>query len=421
MAGLGLALVWAAGVIVLALPAGAASSATTTGQASVGAADAWYNVTPACGLGGCGVSSAPPVNPYPTGTLHIGIEAGQEDARTYLRPDLSSLPAGAVLTGGTLVAAVGGSADGSQSVGSAAIVACLVTQPFTAASGGFGAAPTDCSTSAPAKLSSGSSPSLLSVDLAPFAKRWAAGAPYDGIALVPADSARADQASWQVALQGDGDTEAGARPVSAQVTYSLPAPATSGGPSAASAPKSAPASSGTTSQGSGTVPSGSGGAASGPGSSGATGGSPAAPAGGFSAGPSGGGGLSGGSALAFPAPPLPTNTVPLSPSAAFPSSPAAAPSASSAGDGGAGPQGPVPAGPALGSVSTGTSSRASTGDQGPVSSAGNGRSVRASAASAVLTGAGGAYQEIWVVPLALVVVGGFLGFALTREVRVEEA
>src|SRR5206468_7362766 len=65
--------------------------------------EAWY-VTAQCALPtGCGAAgSSAPATPYPDGTLHVGIAAGTETDRTYLNLDLGSLPAGALLTGGTL-------------------------------------------------------------------------------------------------------------------------------------------------------------------------------------------------------------------------------------------------------------------------------------------------------------------------------
>src|SRR5206468_2890587 len=63
-----------------ALPAIAQSRATVSTTT-----EAWYNVTPASSSGDLGL---PPVSPYAAHTLHVGITAGNEDARTYLALDV---------------------------------------------------------------------------------------------------------------------------------------------------------------------------------------------------------------------------------------------------------------------------------------------------------------------------------------------
>jgi hypothetical protein len=164
-------------------------------------------------------------DPYPKGTLHVGIGQGQENARSYLRLSLSALPAGVALSGGTLTATVGGTSDGSQSVGSAAIVACLVPESFDPSTGGFDPPPVDCSVKSQ-PVSTGSSANQLTVDLAPFVAAWTAHPEY-GLALLPADDAHSSGASWHVALEGQGDTEPAARPITANVILQQAQPAAS--------------------------------------------------------------------------------------------------------------------------------------------------------------------------------------------------
>ena len=50
----------------------------------------------------------PSVNPFPAGTLHVAVTAGEEQSRTYIKLALDSLPFGAQLQGGTLSLPVAG-------------------------------------------------------------------------------------------------------------------------------------------------------------------------------------------------------------------------------------------------------------------------------------------------------------------------
>jgi hypothetical protein len=218
-------------------PAAAAASqrATDPNTATVGTAtEAWYNVTQACDSGGaCGPLALASADPYPAGTLHVGIQGGQESSRSYLRLDLSSLPPGTAVSGGTLTASIGGSSDGTQSAGTASIEACLVPQAFHASAGGFAPPTVDCSIKTSA-VQTRSTPHQLTVDLAVFASAWSSHPEY-GLALLPADDARTKGSSWHVALEGRGDTETGAQPISAAVSYQ-PAPLAAAGTSPAAGP-----------------------------------------------------------------------------------------------------------------------------------------------------------------------------------------
>src|SRR5207244_8268599 len=112
---------------------------------------------------------------WPAGALHVGLSAGVEDARTYLKLDLGPVPSDATLTGGTLTLPIAPAADGTSSPEAAKVVVCFATAPFAASQGSPAPPPAvDCTTSAPAQFAAGPPP-VLTVDLAPFASRWAAG------------------------------------------------------------------------------------------------------------------------------------------------------------------------------------------------------------------------------------------------------
>jgi hypothetical protein len=144
-----------------------------------------------------------PTSPYPADTLHVGVAGGQETARTYVLPDLLSLPVGATATGGTMTIPVDtASTDGTASADTATMVACAATQPFTDGAAGSGATPpeTDCKTSVPAKYDAKNT--VFTVDLTPFLKAWAAGQPAVGIALMPDPDAMAPSETWHVTIYG---------------------------------------------------------------------------------------------------------------------------------------------------------------------------------------------------------------------------
>ena len=148
-------------------------------------AEAWYAPSPTCTTP-VGCLPLPALSAYPAGTMHVGVRAGLEEARTYLRLALDGLPADATLTGGTLTIPVGGPEMGTASPETASVVACYGYAPFAPAEASTAPPPAvDCTTTAPARYEAGA-PATLTVDLTPFATRWGAGEPNDGIALLPA-------------------------------------------------------------------------------------------------------------------------------------------------------------------------------------------------------------------------------------------
>jgi len=182
--------------------------------------EAWYAPPPTCGLPtGCGpTDSLPAVSRYPAGTLHVGVDAGFEDARTYLKLNLGAVPTGASIVGGTLTMPVAPSADGTSSPDTAQVVACRVTGPFTAVEGSPAPPPpVDCGTTTTARYSAGP-PAVLTVDLTPFTSRWSTGEPNTGIALLPVASGPS-AAVWDLAFSARTRTGSQVPPSSASLVY----------------------------------------------------------------------------------------------------------------------------------------------------------------------------------------------------------
>jgi hypothetical protein len=215
-----------------ALPAEA--DKTTVGTS----AESWYQVT-GCAVLPCAGSTlpvTPPVplpsplpapvptpslNPFPAGTLHVGITAGEEQARTYIKLALDSIPFGAKLQGGTLSLPVADMNAGTIDASSAMIDACFMVQDFHGGDAGVVAAPPepDCTTSAPAHLITQQNAQTFTVDLRPFAERWSGGETNNGIALLATEAAKAARATWEVAISGKGS--AGPQ-IKAELNFTVP-------------------------------------------------------------------------------------------------------------------------------------------------------------------------------------------------------
>jgi hypothetical protein len=182
--------------------------------------EAWYAPPPTCGLPtGCGpTESLPPISRYPAGTLHVGVTAGLEDSRTYLKLDLSGVPFDATLTGGTLTLPVASAADGTSSPETAQVAACFVGAAFAPAEGSVAPPPAvDCTTTTAATFVSGP-PAVLTVDLSPFAARWANGEANNGLALLPA-AGTAPGTSWHVAFSAKSRAGSDVPPARASLSY----------------------------------------------------------------------------------------------------------------------------------------------------------------------------------------------------------
>lgn len=197
----------------------AAGGGTTVVKPS---AEAWYRATPVCALPvGCADPGQSP-SPYAADTLHVGVTAGVEEARTYLQLDLSALPAGTKPTGGTLLLPIaGGSSDGTRAADTARLQACAVTAPVEDADGSFAAPPeADCeAASVPATFvaAAGDDPAALTVNLADLASAWESAAP-GAVALLPAADT-APPESWHVAFSDRTRTGEGVVPISASIAF----------------------------------------------------------------------------------------------------------------------------------------------------------------------------------------------------------
>lgn len=210
---------------LLAMPATAAPMATpdTAALHSITVADiaeAWYSASPIdiCTTPlGCPPDQAP-TSPYPADTLHVGVAAGQETARTYLLPDLSLVPPGMSFGSTTMTIPVAtGTTDGTQSPDTAHVIACLVTAPFADGADGSTQTPpkADCSVSDPASYDAKTS--TLRVVLSAITAAWSQGSPELGVALVPDTKAVQQTDAWHIAI--NGRKRAGTPHVSTLVTY----------------------------------------------------------------------------------------------------------------------------------------------------------------------------------------------------------
>lgn len=211
MIGVGLALVVAVG-------AGAAVSRADEATTAP-AAEAWHP----SGVGSALAPSRPP------GTLHVGAAAGQETDRTYLRFDLSSLPARAEVD--TVVVTVPLTADaGTSSPESASVLACAVPGGF-GDGGGEEVAPEVVCEGAPAATVTADA---LTVDVGTLLR----GDTLD-LALVPGGGD-----TWHLGF--DGRDREGGDPPTATAIYEVPAPSTTTTTTTATGPATGPAGAGPT-------------------------------------------------------------------------------------------------------------------------------------------------------------------------------
>jgi hypothetical protein len=206
------------------------------------AAEAWFLTSPVdlCNtpLDGCKPGAPALISPFPPDTLHVGVLLGQELFRTYIQPDLSKLPEGANLVGGTMTLPLAaGSSDGTLLAKNAAIRACLTTQRIPDGVQGSTAAPPsiDCATSSPLNYNP-TRGGRFRLDLTPFLSAWSAGRPEFGIALVPDAGLQLTDvwlAAFSARKRGGVETISSAITVTAEgVTPSpTPTPTPSGSPS----------------------------------------------------------------------------------------------------------------------------------------------------------------------------------------------
>jgi hypothetical protein len=215
---------------LLTAPAQGAQPAAASRTVTVpDTAEAWYAASPIdlCTTPlGCPPAEVPS-SPYPDQTLHVGLAATQETARTYLLPGIAGLPYGADVSAATMTLPVAtGSSDGSQAVDTAEIVACLATAPFEDGTQGSPSAPpkVDCKVKAIATYDA--KKSAFSLDVTTFVQKWSAGTLAAGIALVPDVANAAPSDAWHVAF--NGRKRAGGSHISTTITFTPPAPLPTG-------------------------------------------------------------------------------------------------------------------------------------------------------------------------------------------------
>jgi hypothetical protein len=208
-------------------------------------AEAWYVPSPTCDVPvlGCypGGAVALP-NPYPEGTLHVGLDGGVETARAYLTFDLGAAQADEVALGALLIP-VGPPEDGTAGAELAGLRACVVNDDVAPAEGeppSGSVTPTEpafnCAVSSPARFEPTPEPGFV-IDLAPFARPWSDDGP-KSLVIVATEEAMAGGGTWHVAFDG----AAGDRPVTAGVlaVTSRLAPTPVATPQASDAPALSP-------------------------------------------------------------------------------------------------------------------------------------------------------------------------------------
>jgi len=194
------AVTFVAGVLLVvagALPARADRS-TTVGTAT----ESWYLTAAAAPVT---VPGAPAVSPYPEGTLHVGVTAGQEDSRSYLSLDLGSVDVDDIV-GGTLVLPIAAADAGTRNLEMAKVRVCRSVDAGDEVRGSTAPAPPfECAISAPAVLDAEAE--AFEVDLGPLVGSL------EHLALV--GQITGNDAAWHVALYASDSEAEGARPITA--------------------------------------------------------------------------------------------------------------------------------------------------------------------------------------------------------------
>lgn len=189
-----------AGTLLLAVATAVpvfASRETTVGTTR----ESWYLVTPVPGdppvAGLPDAPAAPPVSPYPAGTLHAGVTAGQEDSRSYIALDTGAA-AGEDVVGGTLTLPVAPD-GGTRSPESAELRVCRAESAGDGGRGSTAPPPAaECTIGSPARYSA--ERNVFEVDLGPLA-----GFLDRGLAIIPV--AASTESTWHVAFHAS-DSEA---------------------------------------------------------------------------------------------------------------------------------------------------------------------------------------------------------------------
>lgn len=203
-------------LLVGAAPTARADSTATI----VDSAEAWYTIAPADACTspvGCPPSTVPS-SPYPADTLHVGVTAGQETARTYIVPNLTAIPFGSTATSGTMTLPLASDSQaGVVSPDTAHLDACLATSQPADGTQGTPTAPPKVDTSVCSGATYNATAQDFTIDLTPFLTAWASGKPEDGIALMTSPGTTSQTDAWHVAF--NGKNRAGTPHISSTVTY----------------------------------------------------------------------------------------------------------------------------------------------------------------------------------------------------------
>lgn len=223
----------AVGAVLLSIPLQAllstAHAAGTEGTPML--VEAWYHVSPleegadgpACSLLPACPTASTPVDAPGEGTLQVASALGADTARMFLALDLTGVPAGGQLSGGTLTLPLASAEDGTRAPETAELLVCTVTEPIVPAHGGEPeeAPAFDCETSAPAVYDEATE--SFSVNLEAVVRQWAAGVPAHGVAVVPAAEPSQPASTWRLVFSAKERTDSDARPITASVTFEMPA------------------------------------------------------------------------------------------------------------------------------------------------------------------------------------------------------
>ncbi len=183
--------------------------------------EAWYHITPASEAPvELPRDTAPEESQYPEDTLHVGQKVGEEESRTYLTFDLSTIGLTATITEAVLYLPLdedGGTAD----PGSASFKACSVSEPPKKNKQGSVDQPpeAECArtlSSVAASFHKEPRP-YFEVDLGPLTDLLTT--PGSGIALVPTKTENQRLRSWHLAFYATGNKDKDAEPISLRIIY----------------------------------------------------------------------------------------------------------------------------------------------------------------------------------------------------------
>ena len=188
-------------LLLLAVALGSAlpASAKRVGEQRLPTVEAWYHANPTCQLDtGCvavpaDTSGIPPINPYPAGTMHVGVILGLETSRVFLKFDASDLTEGSAVS---LVIPLNTSAqDGSATPELAKLQACLFAGGIEPVEGSLSTPPAAaCENRALFTYEAEPAPRLVA-DLSPLVRYLASSG---GVAIMPDLTAVTQTDVWQV-------------------------------------------------------------------------------------------------------------------------------------------------------------------------------------------------------------------------------